>query len=107
MPVQGKSEVILKISQYPDNVKTVTNGWKEFDIESNGRFFRITIKPKIFNKLDESKKFTEFVIAIQGQLGPQEGNVFTVIEPNIQVFEKKQREPKPATPEALKDPPKP
>lgn len=103
MPVSGKSEVILKISQYPDNVKTVQNGWKEFDIESNGRLFRITIKPKIFNKLDESKKFAEFVIAIQGQLGPQEGNVFAVLEPNIQVFEKKAK-PAPAPNPAPADP---
>ena len=55
MPAQGKAEVILKISQYPDEVKTVQNGWKEFDVESNGRLFRITIKPKIFSKLDDSK----------------------------------------------------
>lgn len=107
MPAQGKAEVILKISQYPDEVKTVQNGWKEFDVESNGRLFRITIKPKIFSKLEDAKKFPEFVIAIQGQLGTQEGNVFAVIEPNIQVFEKKAREPKPATTEAPKEPPKP
>lgn len=107
MPIIGKAEVILKISQYPDDVKTVTNGWKEFHVESNGRLFRITLKPKIFNKLEEAKKFPEFVIAIQGQLGAQEGNVFAVIEPNIQVFEKKAREPKPATTEAIKEPPKP
>ena len=104
MPVSGKSEVVLKFSEYPSDVQTVANGWKEFHIESNGRLFRITIKPKIFNKLEDAKKFPEFVIAIQGQLGAQEGNVFTVIEPNIQVFEKKAREPKP--PEAPKEPPK-
>ena len=107
MPASGKAEVVLKISEYPNDVQTVQNGWKEFHIESNGRLFRITIKPKIFNKLDEAKKFPEFVIAIQGQLGAQEGNVFTVLEPNIQVFEKKIRDPKPATAEAIKEPSKP
>lgn len=107
MPVSGKSEVVLKFSEYPTEVKTVANGWKEFDVESNGRLFRITIKPKIFNKLEDAKKFPEFVIAIQGQLGAQEGNVFTVIEPNIQVFEKKSRDPKPAPAASPQDPPKP
>ena len=106
MPVSGKSEVVLKFSEHPTEVKTVANGWKEFDVESNGRLFRITIKPKIFNKLEEAKKFPEFVIAIQGQLGAQEGNVFVVLEPNIQVFEKKAREPKPVAAEAPKEPPK-
>ena len=95
MPISGKLELVLKISEFPTEVATVQNGWKEFKIESGGRFFMITVRPAMFKKLEDAKaNYPEWVAAIGGQLGPLNGDTFTVIQPNIQVFEKKPKEPK-------------
>lgn len=109
MATQGKVELIIKISEYPAEVATVQNGWKEFKIESGGRFFLITVKPGVFKKIEDAKaNYPEWVAAIGGQLGPQNGETFTVLNPNIQVFEKKPKEPKPgATQTADPNAPKP
>lgn len=97
MATPGKVELVIKISEYPAEVATVQNGWKEFQIENGGRLFVITVPPRVFKKLDEARaNYPEWVAAIAGQLGPQKGETFTVLQPNIQVFEKKPKEPKPA-----------
>jgi hypothetical protein len=74
----------------------VTNGWKEFKIENGGRFFTITVRPAIFRRLEEARdKYPEWVAAIGGQLGPLNGDTFTLLQPTITVFERKPKEPKP------------
>jgi hypothetical protein len=106
MATQGKVELLIKFSEYPAEVATVTHGWKEFKVESGGRFFVITVKPGVFKKLDDAKaNYPEWVAAVGGQLGPQNGETFTVLNPNIQVFEKKPKEAK--TPSEASNPPKP
>lgn len=106
MPTQAKVEIVIKLSEYPADVATVQNGWKEFKVENGGRFFVITVKPSVFKKLDEAKaNYPEWVAAIAGQLGPLNGDTFTVLQPNIQVFEKKAKEPKPQEAKT-EDPPK-
>ena len=110
MPTPGKVELTIKISEYPE-VATVQNGWKEFKVEHGGRVFVITVKPSVFQKIDDAKaNYPEWVAAIAGQLGPQSGETFTVLQPNIQVFEKKPKEhfdklsvsPKPTDPNTPK-----
>jgi len=86
----GKMEIIIKINQFPDDVATVQNGWKEFRLECSDREVIITLKPKMFAKLEEAKaKYPEWVAAITGQMGPATPKGFILLEPNIQVFERK------------------
>ena len=96
MPIPGKIELVIKINVFPPDVAIVTNGWKEFKVENGGRLFSITVRPAVFKKLEEAKaKYPEWVAAISGQLGPLNDNTFTLLQPNITVFERKPKEPKP------------
>jgi len=87
--IQGKLEITIKISELP-NATAVENGWQCFDIDCDGRIISVTVKPKIWKKLiDAQTNFPEWVAAIAGKMGEATENGFVLLEPNIQVFEKK------------------
>jgi F-type H+-transporting ATPase subunit beta len=67
-----------------------------------GRIFSVTVKPKVFKKLEDAQaNFPMWVAAIAGKLGEATDKGFILADPNIQVFEKKPKEPKPAPSESL------
>jgi hypothetical protein len=96
-------EVTIKISQFPTDVQSVTNGWKQFLLDADGREISVTVRPKVYVKLEEAQKsFPQWVAAISGKMGEATPNGFVLLEPSIQVFEKKAKpqeaEAKPAAP---------
>ena len=97
MTTSGKLEITIKISEFPADVKTVENGWKSFEIDCDGRLVSVTVKPKVFKKLEQAQaEYPMWVAAIAGKMGETSENGFVLLEPNIQVFEKKPKEPKEA-----------
>lgn len=99
MPTSGKLELTIKINEFPAQVKTLENGWKQFDIDTGDRLVTITLKPKMFKKLEQAQEsYPMWVAAIAGQMGEKTEQGFVLNEPNIQTFEKKPKEPKEATP---------
>ncbi len=95
MTTSGKLEITIKISEFPADVKTVENGWKSFEIDCDGRLVSVTVKPKVFKKLEQAQAdYPMWVAAIAGKMGETSENGFVLLEPNIQVFEKKPKEPK-------------
>lgn len=55
-----------------------------------------TVKPKVYKKLEDAQaNFPMWVAAIAGKLGEATETGFVLLEPNIQVFEKKPKEAKP------------
>ena len=97
MATSGKLEITIKISEFPADVKTVENGWKSFEIDCDGRLVSVTVKPKVFKKLEQAQaEYPMWVAAIAGKMGETSENGFVLLEPNIQVFEKKPKEPKEA-----------
>jgi len=99
MPTQGKMELTIKINEFPASVRTVDNGWQEFDIDTGSQIVTVTIKPKVFKKLEQAQEnYPQWVAAIAGQMGEKTDRGFVLKEPNIQVFERKPKEPKEATP---------
>ena len=93
MPIPGKLEVTIKISEFPE-AKTVENGWKSFEVDCEGRVVSVTVKPKIWKKLEEAQaNYPQWVAAIAGKIGQETPQGFILLEPNIQVFEKKAKEP--------------
>lgn len=98
MPTPGKMELTIKINEMPADVRTVENGWKEFDLDCDGQLIRIKVKPKVFKKLEQAQEsYPMWIAAIAGKMGePLEGG-FMLDQPNIQVFERKPKEPKPET----------
>jgi len=96
MPVIGKLEVTIKINALPE-AKTAENGAKSFEVDCDGRLVSVTVKPKIWKKLEEAQASCPmWVAAIAGKLGEATDQGFVLLEPNIQVFEKKAKEPAPA-----------
>jgi hypothetical protein len=91
MAIAGKMEILIKINEMPKEVKTVKDGWKEFAIEvGSGRTIGITVRPKMFKKLEEAQeKYPQWVATISGKMGQASSLGFLLEEPNIQVFEKK------------------
>lgn len=99
MPTLGKLELTIKINEFPANVQTVENGAKQFDIDTGGQIVSVTLKPKMFKKLEQAQEnYPMWVAAIAGLMGEKTDSGFVLTEPNIQVFEKKPKEPKEATP---------
>ena len=74
--------------------------WKQFIVDCDGRIFTITVKPKMFKKLEEAQaNFPMWVAAIAGKLGEATPDGFVLADPAIQVFEKKPKDPQEAVPE--------
>ena len=98
MATQGKLELTIKISEFPADVKTIENGWKSFEIDCNGQIVSVTVKPKVFKKLEQAQTdYPMWVAAIAGKMGEPTERGFILNEPAIQVFEKKPKEPKEPT----------
>jgi hypothetical protein len=94
MAVPGKLELTLKINVLPTEVQTENNGWKSFVVDAEGREVTLTMRPKIFAKLTEAAaKWPSWVAAISGSMGSTTPRGFVLLEPNVQVFEKKTKVP--------------
>lgn len=100
MTTPGKLEVTIKINLLPEEVTTNKNGWKEFTLDCDGRPVTVALRPRMWNKLEEAhKSFPSWVAAISGLMGQTHGKGFALLEPNLQVFERKVK------PEATPAPP--
>jgi hypothetical protein len=98
MPTPGKLELTIKINEMPADVRTVENGWKEFDLDCEGQLVRVKLKPKVFKKLEQAQEsYPMWVAAIAGKMGESIEGGFVLDQPNIQTFERKPKEPKPET----------
>jgi len=91
----GKLEVTIKINELPNDVQTNKDNCKIFQLDCDGRVVSVTVKPKIWKKLeDAAANYPQWVAAIAGKMGESTPEGFVLSEPNIQVFEKKPKEPK-------------
>lgn len=96
MTVPGKLELTLKIDRLPAEVHTDKNGWKTFIILCDTKEVDVKMRPKMFNKLSEAAaKWPSWVASVVGHMGPSTARGFELLEPNVQVFERKA---KPASP---------
>ncbi len=95
MSTPGKMELTIKINEMPADVRTVENGWKEFDLDCDGQLVRIKVKPKVFKKLEQAQEnYPMWVAAIAGKMGEPIAGGFALDQPNIQTFERKPKEAK-------------
>ena len=95
MPTPGKLELTIKINEFPVDVQTVENGCKQFDIDTGEQIVTVSLKPKIFKKLEQAQEnYPMWVAAIAGIMGEKTNSGFVLKEPNVQTFEKQPKEPK-------------
>ncbi len=52
MPTVGKLDLTIKINEFPADVQTVENGLKQFDILAGEQIVTVTLKAKVFKKLE-------------------------------------------------------
>ncbi len=98
MPTAAKMEITLKINEFPADVETVENGWKEFALDCDSRVVTVKVKPKMFKKLEQARDtYPMWVAAITGQMGEETAKGFILDQPNIQVFERKPKPPQDTT----------
>ena len=106
MPVPGKLEVMIKINELPADVTTTKNGWKEFKLDCGGRVVSVSLRPRMWLKIEEAaKQYPMWLAAISGGMGQSIGTGFVLNEPAVQVFERKPPPPKDAPPILRSRPP--
>jgi hypothetical protein len=89
-PTAGKMEVVVKLNQFPSDVKTVDKGWKEFEVDALGCIVTVTVKPKMFAALEQAQQsYPSWSAAISGQIGEMTATGFRLSSPAIKVFERK------------------
>jgi len=88
-PVSGKLELTIKINTLPQ-VQQV-NGQCHFKVDCDGQLFQVSVKPKLWAKLETaSTSYDQWVAAIAGKLGAATTDGFVLESPNIQVFSRQQ-----------------
>ena len=91
---KGKMEVVVKLNQLPEDVKTVDKEWLEFVVYTGEALVTITVKPKVFAALEQAKlDYSDWVAAISGQMGEVTLTGFRLESPALKVFERKAKSP--------------
>ncbi|UJR87298.1 MULTISPECIES: hypothetical protein [Sandaracinus] len=93
----ARLDVTLKLSELPRGVMTrAKDGWKEFRVDCDGRAVSIAMRPRVWNKLEQAaKELPDWVASITGKMGPPTREGFVLLEPGVQVFERKSKAPDP------------
>lgn len=93
MEVCGRMEAVVKISQIPNHVETIKNGWKRFKVDAEGQILEMKIRPRAWNKLLRANvEWPLWTATISGKLGPRIKAGFRLLEVAVQVYEKKPKQ---------------
>lgn len=90
----AKIQVICKINQFPEYYIRPDKNYDLFLRDDMGRIFTTCVKPKVFKKLS-THGFESWVAAITGDLGAPTHSGFELLNPAVQIFEKKQKQASP------------
>ncbi|MCV6638377.1 hypothetical protein [Candidatus Albibeggiatoa sp. nov. NOAA] len=91
--VHGRMELTIKLNELPNNVQTVKNQWRQFDVKADDQIIRLRIRPKAWNKMAQAnEQWESWVAAITGKMGNPIKDGFELIQPAVQVYEKKPKQ---------------
>jgi hypothetical protein len=88
MATPAKISLTCKLNQVPAHRELPDKQIEFFLNDGNDRIFTVRMKPKLFKKLTDHG-FTQWVAAISGELGATTETGFELLNPAVQVFEKK------------------
>lgn len=93
MPIQGKLELTLKITQLPSETTTDKRGWTVFIVDCGGRPVTIALRPRMWTKLVDANIIwpNQWYAAISGEMGRSIGKGFELAGAIVQVFEQKKK----------------
>jgi hypothetical protein len=61
----GKLEVTIKINELPLDVQTTKDNGKIFQLDCDGRVVSVTVKPKIWKKLeDAAANYPQYILSL-------------------------------------------
>jgi hypothetical protein len=89
--VKGRLELTLKFSELPKAIP----GERDFTfgVDCEGTLIQISVRPRLWNRLTQAaQEYREWVATVTGKLGPATDKGFVLLEPGLQVFEKKPKE---------------
>ena len=99
MAIPGKLDVTLKINQRPQ-AKPATAQTVLFAVQAEGAMVVVELKNKAWNNLKTAAEtYPQWVAAITGKMGEAVAGGFRLVNPAVQVFEKKAK-PEAAAPPA-------
>ena len=58
MATPGNLDITIKINEFPDDIQVDENNWKSFVIDCDGTQVSVTVKPKVFKKLEQAQRIT-------------------------------------------------
>ena len=100
MPTAAKMEITLKISELPNDAHKGANDWTTFTVDAAGQHVGVTVRPKMWNKMTQAHaEWPLWVASITGRMGPKTDAGFVLLEPAIQVFERKAKAASDGSPE--------
>jgi hypothetical protein len=88
MATPAKVQLTCKLNQVPASRDLPDKQVEFFLRDDNNRIFTVRMKPKLFKKLIDHG-YEQWVAAITGELGPATETGFELLNPTVQVFEKK------------------
>jgi hypothetical protein len=88
MATPVKVQLTCKLNQVPAYRDRPDQQVEFFLRDGNDRIFTVRMKPKLFKKLIDHG-YEQWVAAIAGELGPATETGFELLNPTVQVFEKK------------------
>jgi len=90
--VAGRLEINIKITEVPNWVQTVKRGWQRFCVNANGQIVQMKVRPRTWMRLLEAdKQYPYWVASITGKMGHRIKNGFELLEPAVQIYEKKRK----------------
>lgn len=101
---KGKLEINIKINQLPTQSQTIKRGWQRFYVNVEGQIVQMKVRPRTWNKLlKANEEYPTWVASITGKMGHRIKNGFELLEPSIQVYEKKVDVSSESSPETPKE----
>ena len=89
MATPAKLELTIKLSTLPE-ATTTANGWKSFMLDCEDQRVTVNVRPKLWTKLETAAStWPLWTASIVGKMGPRSPEGFELLEPGIQVFERK------------------
>lgn len=87
----GRLDLTIKINEQPKAVPGPRDF--TFGVDCDGTLIQVTVRPRLWNRLTQAAKdYPEWVANITGTMGPSTERGFVLLDPSIQVFEKKPKE---------------
>lgn len=86
--VKGRLELTLKFSELPKAIP----GERDFTfgVDCEGTLIQVSVRPRLWNRLlQAAREYPQWAATVTGKMGPPTARGFVLLEPGLQVFEKK------------------